>query len=299
MGTNKSESSGLNELDNKDKNINESSSTKSDGGLWHDIARKDMSYGGVMYPVNWEFQVKAGNVKDVRHWSSIDETNPISVNNHMNDLMNTNVRIIDTTGERRKVVSSDKIFEMDRFQFILFVHTYSGMTTKLTYKATCGETDSCKAPQDVTLTPFNLQYSELSVRALEYMTAEDGIVFETKSHGKVSYKPITIEWSKKFSDFNKKALQSGDEIEQNFIRLLPFLMDDVSTIQTLYQKYLGIGEKLFGFYMQTLKKHLDIRALGEISFKCTTCDQEGIAPVKFPNGLANLFFADDVDDEFI
>lgn len=260
---------------------------------WLDIDRSAISYGGRLYPKSWKFQVKPAKVKEIRHFSAIDESNPISVTDSLNQMIMSNVRILDGN----TVIPSSNLYEHDRFQFILFIHAYSGTATAIKYAHKCS---NCDNELEVSLTPFVLRFKELSETATKYLTSSGKFEISTKSFGKKIYQPITIDMSTKIKDFVTEKYRTDDDYERNFIKLLPFIYVQNKSLAEIYvDKYLSLSEKEYSVLYTLADKHFDIGAKNEISVECNKCNNGGVAPIKFPNGIRSIFINDDISDELI
>ncbi len=285
-------------LDQKDRGVNTNEEVLTTIG-WIDINRKDISYSGRLYPPTWRFQVKPVTVAEIRHFSSIDEENPMSVNNMLNDMMKSNVRIIDVVDGRTTKIPTDRLYEHDRFLFLMFIHAYSGTEKAIKYVVKC-KADNCDNANYVAVTPFNITYTDLDPKTESDFLQHDGsLIVNTKSYGKLQYMPITLSVSNAIKKFVAERFEKGDRHEQTFIKLTPFLTDPLIplSMQSVYQKYLALDEKKFTVLLQLVDKYFDIRTKGQISFICELCGAGGTALIKFPNGLRNIFLADSLAGE--
>lgn len=266
---------------------------------WQDIARKDIPYQGMLYPESYKFQVLPAATKDIRQYSSLDETNIISVSDALNRMIRTNVRIIDTADN--KVIPSTRIYEHERFFWILLIQTYTGGTKTITFEHMCEE-DSCQHMNQVSITPYKLMYSKMSAKMLQRWDAVKGYAsILTKTLGEFKYRPITLDESIKVSEFMIKRRQNKKPYEANFSKLLPFIrqLDKKNNVSDLYSSYIELRPQVLSFLMRLSGHDFDVRAEQTLEESCEKCEC-GIYPtIQFPDGIANIFFDDNVDDELL
>lgn len=261
---------------------------------WIDIPSEDLPHGGRLYPDTWKFRILPAITSHVRHFSSLDEENPFSVVTTLNNLIKTNVRIIDND----KVLTGDNINESDRFFFVLKVKEYTGMTKTITYEHKCNA-GSCNHVNQVTLMAAKLKFTELTDKAKKYLN-NGSFVIETKSLGTLVYRPTTIKESIKLQTYIVDCEKNKVEYENNFTKIYPFLRtDDQSEIKDLYNTYLGLSKSKYDIYFTLASKEFDIRTLNEVDSKCESCDCRLSAPIQFPDGLPNIFSADNIYDELL
>jgi hypothetical protein len=257
---------------------------------WIDVDRSELSYRGELYPSQWKFKVRPALVHEIQHYSSLDETNPISVSSSIRNMILSNVRIMD--GNR--VIKSDNIYEHDQLFFLLKIHEFTGGTKTLTidHVAPCGHRNVFN------LVASALRYSELSDKGLEYLTTDGKFIIKTKTLGKFEYKPLTLHDSQRLGDYLIAANRRGDKINQNFTKMYGFLRsDDQETVEEVYQKMVSLKKEQYGFILTMKQKYLDIHAETDLTSTCTECESGIQTQIRFSSGLANIFFDDDIDSE--
>lgn len=260
---------------------------------WIDIDRTKLSYGGRLYPSTWQFKVRPATVAEIRHFSSLDEENPISVSSAMYDMIMSNVRITDGN----KIVKSDRIYEYDQLYFLLLIHEYTGGTKSIVIEHVC---QSCNTKNTVKLTSDKLQYEPLSEVAEKYLTNNGTFEVKTKSFGTLTYKPIMLKDSVKLREYMIDCHNNNRKFETMFTRMFPFLRTkDEYDAKELYQHYLALSKEKYGAIFNLVNKHFQIKALTTLNESCEQCES-GIQPyIQFGTGLANIFIDDNVDGELL
>ena len=265
---------------------------------WMDVDRQQISYKGVLYPEKYRFQVKAAEAGTIKYFSTLDEKNPQSVNDALTYIVKNHVRVLDGA---RQIDSLDVIYEHDRFFFVMLVHAYSGAPTSLSYATKCA-ISKCNTAQDVSITAYNIQYTELSDKALGYLNTKTGrFMINTKTMGERQYKPLSLNEASELSDWVRSARQEGQDIEQFFITAAPFLMHnrkEKDTAKDIYQQYLRLTSDTKEISLLTeIVKTIDVRQVLETSNECTKCKQPFRSQISSIAGISDIFLVHDIASE--
>lgn len=265
---------------------------------WIDIKREELPYKGVLYPEHIKFQVRPANAKEIRHFSSLDESNPLSVNESLNYIINNCIRCF---AGKTLVKASDVIYEHQRLFFVLLVQTYTGTTTSLTFDTKCNDT-KCNHKQTVTVTPYNFMYSEISDKGYEYLDQKTGIFnISTKTLGDFRYRPLTNSESILVQDYMIECRKEGIDFESTFVELASFFMLDkknTENIKDIYLKFLKVTSdpKTFSI-LKKIKDIVNVDQLFEVSKNCDKCNRPNTHKISTFEGIRNLFIDDNIDDE--
>lgn len=260
---------------------------------WHDIDRKLLPFEGRLYPSSYQFQIKPALVKEIRMFSELDENNPMSIVKAFRELLRTNLRILDNG----TVISSMNVLDQHQLFFILLIREYSDTGKVLTMKHTC---KSCDYENELLLSSDLLQYTEPSEKAWTYLKETGVFEIDTKTHGRIYYKPTTLADTQAISEFVIDLKQREERYESNFGLLFPFIRKTkVYKIAELYQEYLSMKRERFSFLLSLQKKHFDIRPKTEVESVCSSCECGILCKIEFRGGLANIFIANNVDDELL
>ena len=83
----------------------------------HGFERLDksiMPFGGKQYPSNIEFDVRAANTAEIRHWSSLDDTaNPRILLDYFNDIIDKCVKVLN--GSTTDIKEADRLISVSFF----------------------------------------------------------------------------------------------------------------------------------------------------------------------------------------
>ena len=263
---------------------------------WIPINREEMGIRSQFYPAEWDFYVKAAPVMAIKNWTSIDEEDARALNNVLNEIIRTGVRI-DTHSNTG--AGWAKINSWDRFWFVLKVReaTFVKGETKVEFEDACSE---CDTDITYTLTSDALFYEfpdeELidkywdgkawQIDPNEYDVDHEPITLYTPTLGKDE---AIIEWA------TAKA-RAKQKIDENFVNFLMWLLpkplkdNDAMNrwVDKLYKEYKSWSVEMYGF-MSDVVRNLTINPSEQLRVKCPNCGQEATSTVQFPNGVKELF----------
>lgn len=265
---------------------------------WIDIDRSKISYGGMLYPQSYRFQVKTVNVGTIKYFSTLDENNVLSVNDALTFVIDKHIRVLDGN---RALKSLDVIYEHDRFFFVMLVHTFSGAPTALTYETKCTH-EKCNCVQEVSITPYNLSWKEIPEKGQTYINPKTGaFVIPSKNLGTLNYRPLTLSESGELTEFMLSSRRNGEDIEKFFLQAAPFIVSSAAKkdAASVYQEYLQISNdsKKVSLFLHILKEIIVFGQLLEIEVTCKKCSRPFRAQISSVKGLGNIFLTNDIADE--
>lgn len=263
---------------------------------WIEIKRSELSYEGKLYPSNYRFMLKPVNAGLLKYFATIDEKNPMSVQDALIYVIKNHVKIL--MDGKYFVDSYENIYEHDRLYFTLLVHEYSGSPTNLVIK---GKTPKGK-DQDVIVKPSSLIFSEVSDKGMGYLNPQTGeFNIRTETFGVLKYKPLTLSQSMTLTQFVYNKTQEGiDTPEPFFMQAAPFFITDANKDkpEEIYKDYFAKSQdmKYVSVLLQCLKA-INIELLLEFN----AIDEETKLPFRTPvtslRGIKDIFTFSDSTSE--
>lgn len=261
---------------------------------WIEIKSNELSYDGKLYPSDYRFFVKAVNAGLLKYFATLDETNPIAVQDALIYVVENHVRILQN---KKSINPIDVVYEHDRLFFTLLVHQYSGTPTSLVITAKTPSNND----QDVTIGPKQLTFSDLSEAGLKYLNTKTG-TFEVKtsSFGTILYKPLTVAQSIELTKFVHAESQAGEKIEAFFIQVAPFFTKngELTDPKAIYREYFGKTQDMK--YISTLLEILKIINI-ELKLEFKAIDEKTKRPFQAPvtslRGIKDIFTISDSASE--
>ena len=265
---------------------------------WIPIDRDEMGERSTYYPENWEFLIRPATVQAIKNWTAIDEERADVVNNVLNEIVKTCVKINTHDGTQ---ASWNQIKSWDRFWFILKVreYTYAQGQSKVEFQDECSE---CNEEIDYNLTAAGLFYDFPDADIVEKYWKGDCWKIDPAEYDVYGEQPITlyvptldrdiaiIEWA-------TAKVRSGAKLDETFIQFLSWLLPpkypkdmqlldrEINKIQKTYKRW---SVDMFTF-MNDVIKNININQSDKLRVKCPHCGMEATSTVQFPNGIKVLF----------
>lgn len=262
-----------------------------------------MPYKAMFYPETWKFKCRAAMGAEIAAFSTIDAEDPMSVNDGINEILKSCLRI--ETGVGSGTVSYKNLYEFDRLWFVMFIRdlTMAHAEKSLNYEVKC---EHCGESNTVTLSFDNLCTIELSDIAKKYFNRDEcAFIIPTKSYGTLKIQPTTIFRADLFKDWMLEEARKKGNPNKAFIKLFPLLLNSTNDHQP---KALEQAQKDFfiissdsrrlTLYMK-LANELQVGLNQNIHYTCESCEREAQAGIQFPDGIANLFIDSDISSELL
>ena len=270
---------------------------------WYGIAREDLPYGGILYPADWKFEIRAASGKEIAYFSTINTEDPLSVLDGINQVIRSCVKIISNNG----LVSPTNIYEIDRMWFLLKIRDFTmpERENALIIKEKCPFKCSDEENQ-IELTCDNLVYKPLSEFALKYVDRERGGFTVKTKIGDIHFTPSTIEQS----EIYKEWFMAQPEYQRDARFAARFHMyinpnfkagkNPTDLIQDAYNNFYAISmeTKKFAIYMK-IEREIAPAIDDQIKYICPVCGKEVHTMLRFPGGLQDIFLINDIDSEFL
>jgi len=259
---------------------------------------------GRFYPEGVKISIRASKVAEIQAYSVVDDENFVDITEKMNELLSRNIIFIHPDGKKgtyRDVKDADRMFLI----FMIRELTFQGGNT-LTKEVQC---HSCNHEFSIPFratannqgpATFELQHPN---EEIEKFWKSDSRCYELVYEG-VSWKlgPPTIGIQEDFYDEIKRNVQDDKKPNVSFMKIMPFLLHDRSSITTdgmkaKLKEYTSMNDlTLFGGLNSVVNKMtLGIKGLTAV---CKECGEEVHTDLTFPGGASTLFELPDILDAF-
>lgn len=252
---------------------------------------------GLFYPEGTTISVKAATVKEIRHFSTIDEDDPIDSDDKLNYIMESCVRLSSPTGRN----SWKDVQDMDRFYLIYYIRdfTFKNGENKLTMDVNC---QSCGNMDKKEITRDSLNMFHIDERIMKYYNPEQrSFIIRTKDGEEFPIFLPTLGVAKFIRTYVRKKYENNQYFDRVFIRMAPFLFPDWRTLTELAYKNKADDTFNFGHKkLSIISGIIDIFAKSissDVLHTCTACGAEVSAPLNFQGGVKSLFLYTDIFSE--
>jgi hypothetical protein len=271
-----------------------------DGRLgWIPIDSSEFPSRGMFYPTGARFLIKSADSKVIRHFSTMNEEDPYSVDECLTDILTNclKVQFPDRIGSYKDLKEEDRIFVI----LAIKETTFPKGENRLAYTQVCYD---CDHPNEIEVRKDIFTRTEINEKIAKYYSDEEKMfIVKTKNYGDIRITPPSIGVMKEVTKYIKQKQLEKRKISMDFLNILPYMVNDWRgfndhSIKNLEVAYLRWNDKKYGI-MYKLVEWAKVSVSENITIACSKCGAEVTAPVQFPGGLKNLFVVSDISDELL
>jgi hypothetical protein len=265
---------------------------------WKNVPVENLPSQGLFYPKGTTIQIKAASVKEIRHFSTIDEDDYIDSDDKLNFILESCSKITIPNNPRS---SWKDVQDIDRFYIVYCIRdfTFKNGENKLTMNMSCS---NCGQVDNIEITKDNLNFLTIDERIMKYYDPES-LCFNitTKSGDQFNLYLPTLGVSVFIKNYVKNKMQNKEYYDKTFLRLAPFLFQDWRFINE--RSYKEMDNIVYGFghkKLSMLSGLVDIfvqSISSEIYGVCSGCGSEVSSPLNFQGGFKSLFLYTNIFDE--
>jgi hypothetical protein len=250
----------------------------------------------MFYPEGTEVSIRSAKVAEIRHFSTIDETNVLDVDDKLNNIVESCTRVLSGT----KKMSYKDLCEEDRFYVILSIRdlTFPEPESKLTVD----HLDKHGEKHNIEIKKEYFQYFKIPETLDKYYDMESkSFLIETKSFGTIEMKPPTIGVMQKMTSYIKERQKTGGKIDQSVLQIIPYLVtewrgftdNDIFKFEIDMNGWSNKKYSLIYKLAEQMKMGIQPNMLVEIG------DDEEVVPISFRDGIKSLFIVQDFAGELL
>ena len=290
------------------KNVVKDTPKKNDSGLfltgqWHDVDIKKLAHDGEFYRDNIRFKVQSASTQSIKYFSSMDEENPLVVQDAIQKIIENHVLCLDGN---RKLDPLDEIHNFDRLGFVLLIALYTGTGNELKGEVLCGGEvgKHCNHKQTVKVNNQNLVFETPSEKARILFDKKKGIFnIKTKNLGDHKYRPLSLREDMEISQYTVKKYQDGDQIDKMFTDFAGFFMHKKTpnnTMDDIYNMYMKATSdiNIISLYQYIMENDIKLEQKMELATNCEKCSRLGNNTIISIDKLRNIFFVPNINEEY-
>lgn len=218
---------------------------------WKNIPLATLPSKGKFYVNDFTLAIRSATVAEVRHWSTIDETDMLSVDDQLNYILErcAEVRIDD------EIVSWKELLEIDRFFIIFKIQelTFPNGENQLPHRFEC----NCSEPKYSEKLPIEssmLRTFEFSDELEQFYSTEERayIINSEKLNANFNLYMPTLGTMNRLRDIIIELTENNIPVDKSFIKIVPYLVGNwesltPSTYSALNQESLSWNIPRFSF----------------------------------------------------
>lgn len=264
---------------------------------WKNIPLETLPTQGLFYPVGTKIAIRAAQVQEIRHWSTIDETDGLAIDEALNFVIERCVQVV-IPGKRAYYKD---LKEIDRFYLIFAIRefTFKNGENKLytEVQGQSGKIHKLEVTKDI------ISYFKPAEKLMKfYSEAERGFIFNLKSGEIFKMYVPSIGVTSFLKDYRTKKQQSGKILDEDFEKYSLFLFNDWRGLTDIV--FESEHQKSYGWSLEKISVASSVVDLIKSSVDpaiTTYIDGEGevTVPLNFQGGFKAIFVISDILDELI
>jgi hypothetical protein len=254
---------------------------------------------GLFYPQGIRFFIRSAQVKEIRHFSTINEQDPFTIDEALNEILKSCLMI----RMPNRQMSFKDLKEEDRIHIIMAVRelTFPKGENQLVLKVPCKE---CNHENEIKVINDTFEHNEVDEKMMKYYNEETRrFEVQTKSNGTIIMSPPSIGTMMEITKYIQKKQQEGKKLDQSFIKVLPYLESDWrgfndSRINNLEIEFMAWDTTKYNT-MYALTDMCRVGVKENLHAHCEKCHSEVTTPISFPGGIKSLFVVSDLAGELL
>jgi len=270
---------------------------------WKNLPTTLLPSKGLFYPEGTRMAIRPCDVKEIRHFSTIDEDDRLDLERKLSFILERCLRI-DFPGFG--VVSYKDLKQEDRFYIIMAIRDLTFLRGEnsliLKPKKLCKATEECPFVDGFELRSGNLSSYELDSEIYKrYNPSRRSFIFTLKDTNE-SFEVFvpSIGVTQELSNFSSTCSLRNIEIEDGFLEIAPFIISEwrgltFDYILSIMKRTSEEWTKEQFSLLYQISERIKIGTKTEAKQKCPVCDEgEVIADITFPGGIRSLFLISDI-----
>lgn len=197
---------------------------------WKLVSLDTLPSKGMMYPPGFEMLIKSAKTKEIRHWSTIDEHDPLDVFEKITFIVSSCSKI--NVKNANVKLNINDILEIDKYHLLFKIHkiTFPNNENKLIAKVK-DTNPSCNTTTSVHVTDSNLQGFVYPRELMEWYSKEEQcfIVESEKLNETIRIYMPTLGSTKIFNEYIELCRSRGLSQDDAFDRIAPYLIGNWRT----------------------------------------------------------------------
>lgn len=282
---------------------NKPSEKNSPGDIgWKNMPVEILPSKGMFYPQGTRMAIRPAEVKEIRHFSTIDEEDRLDIEEKLSYILD---RCLSMEFPNEGVVSYKDLKSEDRFFIIIAIRDLTFVKGEnsviLIPENDCEYDKECPVKNGFELRTGVLASYDLDPEISKYYDPEnrcftfnvDGVDNPIRMH------VPSIGVTQRISEFTAYCLKNDIEVDDTFLKISPFIFDEWRALDNSYmlnalKNMDNWTKEEFSLYF-VLSEKIRIGTKAKASVKCPKCGgREVSAEISFPFGLRSLFVISDI-----
>lgn len=259
---------------------------------WLEVAVGSLPTQGLFYPEGTKLLIRAATGAEIRHWSTIDDTDLASIDDALSYVLERCLKVKFPDGAVQ--ASWKDLKEIDRFYIILSIRDFTFTSGTNDLKIVISENKTITVHKD------DIEFMDIDKKLMDHYNPERRCFsFAVKGKPNLNVHMPSCGVSQWLKGYVKRKQQLQQGFDEDYIKLAPMLIADYRGLSDFaYEDYLNTSMQNFGAYEYSLLARVRTLIENSIDPKIKYTDEDGVervAPLNFRGGLQSLFLLD-MDD---
>jgi len=260
---------------------------------WYEVPLESLPTKGMFYPEGSRLLIKPATVAIIRHFSTVDDTNPLELNDAFDYILENLVRFSVPNMHQ----SFKNLKDIDKLSVILHLRdaTFKNGESKIVSDIAC----SCGNVDEKVLHWNDFEFFTFSDELMKYYNPTSKIFqiqFQNDMESDIGLTLPSIGVRSFIQKYVTSKIRQKKSYDKAFANIAPFIMDDWMNINDRYyeQELENSGTwstNQFAAFIRIIDL-IKKSTVSRIKHKCSSCGAEVSAPSSFRGGIKSLFIPD-------
>jgi len=257
---------------------------------------------GQFYPEGTTMMIRPASVEEIRHFSTIDENDPLDLDDKLNMIMSK--CLIIKFPDRHAMWKDLK--EEDRFCLVFAIRdiTFKNGENKLFVTMQCGGTCTGDGSynEKIEMKNENFEYYKIDPKLMRFFDPnEKCFKIVNPKVGEITMYIPSLGVTTFIKNYMRDRIKKGERYDKTFLKVAPFILSDWRNLNE--KTYQAIEQDSWGWNPLKLSAILQMAEMirfgvkTRITRQCNKCGAEVSTSLTFPGGVKSLFlFASPLDE---
>ena len=266
-----------------------------------DLSLDTLPSGGRFYRDDMRIKIRPALVKEIRNFSMIDENNIQDVDEKLNDILLSCVKVSydNLPGSYKDILEEDRLFVILSVRELTFKNGENKIMMQTTKRCECG---GCADSYELRTENIQCYTPDESIERY-YDPSIKGYRILTKSYGEIVMAPPTIGVMRTLTSWARKKEEERKKWDKSLFQIIPYIVRewrefDERKIMAVATDIAGWDATKFSIVFK-IAEQIKVGIKPEFSYRCEKCGGEVNVPLSFQDGFRSLFVISDITSELL
>lgn len=260
---------------------------------WQKIPIKDLPTMGLFYPEGTEVTIRAASAGEIRHWSTIQESDPYALDDMLNYVLERCVGF-KTPGQYS---SWKDIKEIDRFYILLAIREYTFVKGENQLQVKTSESKTINVSKEM------IDFISIDERLMKYYDSQKRcFVLKFKNGREIEASIPSVGVTSFLKNYVIRKQNSNQGMDMDFITFAPFLIKDWRGLNDKVYEQMVIESNRWSISEVSVLTHVKDLFVEVVDPVIKYTDEGGAertAPLNFRGGIKSIFLISDPFGELV